>query len=143
MNYELVHANLGLAKYPINDERMGSFWARNDPIYDQANKVTGFIRAVDFPDRFCEFPEPHILNASIWSNISDLRSFVYAGLHADAMKNKREWFQDHELPNYVLFWTQAGIDPNEKEIAKRIYLLKEIGASKEAFTFKQAFEKNA
>lgn len=44
MEYELVHLNLGLAKYPLDDKRMQSFWELEKLIYDLARSFQGFIR---------------------------------------------------------------------------------------------------
>ena len=56
MEYETIHLNLGLAKYPLFGEDMRAFWKREKPIYDLAKTYTGFSREIAFADRFSVFP---------------------------------------------------------------------------------------
>ncbi len=92
MEYELIHVNLGLAKYPLQSQEMQSFWALEQPIYDISKQYAGFSREITFPDRFSVFPEPHIFNATAWKSIDDLKDFVYTGMHAQALKDRKQWF---------------------------------------------------
>lgn len=108
MEFELIHANLSLAKYSHNHELVSTFWSREESIYDQAKTFDGFVRDIDFPDCFSEFPEPYVLNATAWNDFDDLKNFVYTGLHAEALKIRAEWFTEHKYPKYVLLWHPAG-----------------------------------
>ena len=136
MQYELIHVNLSLAKYQLFSEEMKSFWALEKPIYDVAKTYSGFIRDIEFPDRFSVFPEPHIFNATVWKNIEDLREFVYTGMHAGAMKDRKNWFAETSLPKYTLFWVRSGAEVTEALASKRLLMYSDKGPSAEAFDFK-------
>lgn len=143
MSHELIHINLSLAKYSIFSEEMKSFWALEKPIYELAETFSGYVRNIDFPDRFSVFPEPHIFNATAWRNVEDLKEFVYRGIHAMAMKDRNRWFTETSDPNYALFWVESGFNVTEQYAAKKLLSYRENGATLDAFDFKTVFPSGA
>jgi hypothetical protein len=57
----------------------------------------------------------------------------------EIMKRRREWFMRMADAYMVLWWVPAGHEPTVAEAATRLQLLRERGASPEAFTFARAF----
>lgn len=129
MEYELIHANLGLAKYPLKSQEMQSFWALEQPIYDIAKQYAGFSREITFPDRFSVIPKPHIFNATAWKSIDDLKDFVYTGMHAQALKDRKQWFTNTPPPKYTLFWVEAGSVITEEFAAEKLIAYSKNGAT--------------
>lgn len=143
MEYELIHINLALAKYSLSSEEMKSFWELEKPIYEMAKAYSGFIRDIEFADRFSVFPEPNIFNASAWKNIEDLKQFVYTGTHASAMKNRKRWFTDTSLAKYALFWSEAGKKIAGIYAAEKLKFYSKNGPTPEVFDFKTVYAKGA
>ena len=143
MEYELIHVNLSLAKHPLFSEEMKSFWALEKPIYDYAKTFSGFVRDIEFSDRFSVFPEPHVFNATAWKNIEDLKEFVYTGMHASAMKDRKRWFSETNQPKYTLFWVKSGFELTEEYASQKLFTYSKKGASSQAFDFKEIYSKNA
>ncbi len=139
MKHELIHINLSLAKYPLDSKEMQSFWALEAPINELARTYSGFTRNIDMPDRFSVFANPHVLNASGWKGITDLKEFVYTGMHATAMKDRKQWFTEHPHPKYVMFWVKAGETITEKLASEKMFLYAKNGASEEVFDFKNSY----
>ncbi|KGF69974.1 hypothetical protein LL06_07945 [Hoeflea sp. BAL378] len=76
---------------------------------------------------------------SLWENIESLMAFAYAGVHAEALKNARNWNTKNTWPPLVLWWVEAGRRPDWEQGARKLEWLHDHGAGPEAFTFKQPF----
>lgn len=71
-----------------------------------------------------------------------MAKFTYTSVHAEMLARREEWFEQSDLPAYVLFWLPEGLIPTEKEIKVRFIHLKRHGATPHAFTFDQRFSVN-
>ncbi|EAR51030.1 hypothetical protein OG2516_04009 [Oceanicola granulosus HTCC2516] len=77
---------------------------------------------------------------SLWDSIEASFAFTYSGLHAQALRRRREWFREGNWPPLVMWWL-----PNDErgttwsEGVKRYEHLHDFGASPFAFTFKEPF----
>jgi hypothetical protein len=80
-----------------------------------------------------------LLNLSIWESVEDLEIFTYQGVHALMLERRREWFESHDGPNYVLFWEMAGHIPSESEMKQGVEYLANQGPTPFAFTFDNRF----
>lgn len=89
------------------------------------------------------FSEPYVFNAISWNNVEDLKEFVYNGLHAAAMKDRKKWFRESGHAKYSLFWVEAGFDVSEKYAADKLNTYAKIGASPDAFDFKSIYHKKS
>lgn len=136
MKHELIHVNIALAKYPLNSDQMLSFWSLERPIMELATAQPGFIRNIEFPDRFSVFPDPHVVNATAWNDVDQLKRFVYTGLHSEALKNRKRWFTESQYPTYCLFWSEPDAQHTEKSLAEKIFAYAKHGATKDVFDFK-------
>lgn len=77
---------------------------------------------------------------SLWRDLSSLYAFSCSGIHTDALRNARQWFERHEWPPYVLWWVTKGHIPTWSEGVERLEHLHDHGPSLIAFNFKQAFD---
>ena len=78
-----------------------------------------------------------ILNISVWRDLDSLTAFVYRTAHRDIMRRRAQWFE--AMPNFMaLWWVPVGHLPPPEEGLARLDCLGRVGASAEAFTFKEA-----
>ena len=136
MNYYLVHANIALARAPLDDPLMADFITLADEIDALASRTPGFIAQPIPPDSGMVYTGEWLLNLSLWKTVEKLRNFVYEGRHKIAMDRRTDWFIQYAKPNYVLFWTPTDQIPTEVEVQSRIEHLREHGPTPFAFTFK-------
>jgi hypothetical protein len=81
-----------------------------------------------------------IVNLSVWESMEALRAFVYGDAgHLAVMRRRREWFQRMAEAFVVLWWVPAGHVPTVEEAEERLDLLRALGPSPEAFTFRRHF----
>lgn len=76
---------------------------------------------------------------SLWADIESLMAFSYAGVHAEALKNARNWNTRNEWPPLVLWWVEEGRRPDWRQGAKKLEFLHDHGPCPDAFTFKQPY----
>ena len=76
---------------------------------------------------------------SLWADIESLMAFSYNGVHADALKNARNWNQKTYWPKLVLWWVEAGHVPQWSDAVPRLEQLHDQGPGPEAFSFKQPY----
>ena len=80
-----------------------------------------------------------LVNLSVWRDVQALSDYVYKSAHTEMLKRRQEWFSKVEAAHLVLWWVPAGHRPSVQEAAERLALLREQGASAQAFSFRQAF----
>jgi len=138
-SYHLVHANLAVARAPLDDPLMAEFMANAGEIDSLAHTSQGFVAQPTPADEGTVYSEPALLNISIWESIESLRTFTYSGRHAEMLGRRAEWFVQSDRFNYVLFWYPAGEVPTEKEFRRRFEHLHQHGPTSFAFTFDHPF----
>ncbi|PHR61831.1 MAG: hypothetical protein COA43_01285 [Robiginitomaculum sp.] len=149
--YYLAELNIAEAKFPMDDARMDGFTKRIDVVNALADDADGFVwRLVDDnPDMggalsLRPFDNPNMLvNMSVWKDIQSLYAFVFNTVHAKVMKGKPAWFSHLKSHSTVMWWVPVGHIPTLNEAKEKLALLDDIGPSKDAFTFNQAFTQNA
>ena len=137
--YHLVHANLATARTSFDDPIMKDFVDRVEEIDGLAQGWPGFIAQPVLPDEGLHYPEPFLLNISVWESVESLRKYTYMSQHADMLKRREEWFLQSIRPAYVLYWSPAWETPSEKEIKGRFEYLQLHGSTPYAFTFDQPY----
>lgn len=100
--HHLVHANRALAKERFDNPVMASFFAQLASINALARAAPGFISEPILPDSGTCYREPWLLNVSLWESPEALKTFVYSGQHAVALRQRRDWFLPCEGPAYLL-----------------------------------------
>ena len=147
----------GMFKARADDPANDGFRELNDPIFDLADRSLGLIArsgyasdpgpktwGVEVYPRFYREAgdgwSPATL--SLWRDMESLFSFTYFGLHAEALKRGREWFETPEWPPLVLWWHTAEGYPTWSEGVWRLEHLHDHGASSTAFNFKVPFDRS-
>ena len=80
-----------------------------------------------------------LINLSVWETLEDLRGFVFGGMHAEVLRQRRDWFEKLEAPVTALWWVPAGHVPSVDEAKKRLAYLQEHGPTPFAFSFRAPF----
>jgi len=142
--YQLAQINIGRIVAPTDSPVVKDFMDNLDQINALAEAQAGFVwRLVGDGENNATdihaFDDPMmLLNMSVWDDLDHLASFVYRTAHRDFMRRRREWFEP--LETYMaLWWVPAGHRPTPAEGVARIELLKQMGPTPQAFTFRQPF----
>jgi hypothetical protein len=124
---------------------MADFMALLDPVNALADASPGFVWRLQSDEgnatAYRVFDDPDLLvNMSVWESIDALREFVYRNPdHLSAMRRRREWFEKMAELFVVLWWIPAGQVPTLADAEERLTLLRAVGPSPDAFTFRQHF----
>lgn len=109
----------------------------HDPDRDDPTKRPYlYPRAV--PDASCHPPQARTL--SLWRDLESVYAYAYHGIHADALRQRKEWFVKPAWPTYVAWWVTDGAEPTWEEAAERLDHLHEHGPTPHAFTFRAPFD---
>jgi len=77
---------------------------------------------------------------SLWQTPEALMAATYHGRHGDAYRQGHIWhLRRPGIPEYVLWWVEAGHQPDWREAVERFEDLMDNGPSPRAFSFKQLF----
>ena len=77
---------------------------------------------------------------SVWNSIDSAWKYVYSGVHVEALRKRAEWMQKPIFPQYVLWWRETDSVPLYAEGVQHLEHLYAHGATKGAFTFRNAYE---
>lgn len=159
----LLTCVIGVA--PRVSERMKGFAQRIDAVEAEAEQYPGCVamaRVANPPEtnpyeqdwgpwgtyvtpRFYTGPRERELRTdaetlSVWDDLESVFAFSYSGLHAEALRHRREWFPKGEFPIYVAWWVADDHIPTWTEACERIDYLHQNGASPHAFDFRHPFD---
>jgi hypothetical protein len=155
--HRLAMYNFGLHVGPYDAPEVQGFLRREPANFAAAERAAGFVGRSGYPGE----PGPHSWgpqvfprfiqgsgfesapsSLSLWRDIESLMAFTYAGVHADALKNARNWNLKGYWPPLVLWWVEPDRSgsPDWREGADRLEQLHDYGSGPTAFTFKQAFD---
>ena len=142
--YELAQTNIGRARWPIEDLRMGGFVGRLAEINELAEQAPGFIwRLKDDSGNATNLKvtnDPRvIINLSVWRSVDDLKAFTYRSAHVESFQLRRHWFDLWDGPHLAAWWVPAGRRPTIEHALAHLELLARHGPTPEAFTLKQPF----
>jgi hypothetical protein len=141
--YELAQLNIGKTKEPLDSPLLADFVANLDRINALAESSPGFIWRLQTPEgnatALRPFGDDTLVNMSVWQDITALRNYVYRSAHAEIMRRRKEWFQHMSEAFVVLWWVPKGHHPTTEEAIAKLELLRRVGPSEEAFTFRQAY----
>ncbi len=152
---EIALYTFGQFTRPSADSANDGFHLRNDPILSLVDKAPGLIARSGYdsdpgPPSWGKqiFPRFWIDNGdgwapstlSVWRDMESAFTFIYSGLHAEALRHGHEWFQKPQWPPYVLWWVEPGARPDWSEAIIRHEHLHDNGPTQHAFTFNQAFD---
>ncbi|WP_339413561.1 DUF3291 domain-containing protein [Pseudomonas sp. EA_35y_Pfl2_R5] len=142
-SYQLAQLNIATMKEPLESPSMADFVANLERINALAESSPGYIwRLQDEAGdatAFRPFGDDVLVNLSVWRDVQALSDYVYKSAHTEMLKRRQEWFSKVSEAHMVLWWVPAGHRPSVQEAAERLALLREQGASAQAFSFRQAF----
>ena len=142
----LAQVNVARARAPLDDPRMRAFVDQLEAVNALADRSPGFVWRLQTGEGNATYLRPYpdddciLFNMSVWESVDALRAYVYRGAHADAMKQRREWFEAFDRVYLALWWVPAGHVPGIEEAKERLAHLEAHGPTPVAFTFKQIFE---
>lgn len=141
--YHLAQLNIAILKEPLDSPTLADFVANLDRINALAETSDGYIWRLKSDDNNATSIRPldenTIVNMSVWRDVESLSEYVYKSAHTDIMRRRKEWFERMKEAFTVLWWIPAGHQPTIDEALKKLELLRQAGAGKEAFTFRNPF----
>jgi Domain of unknown function (DUF3291) len=148
VTYYLAQINISRLLAPLDDPRIAGFVAQLEPINALADKAPGFVwrlqsnsgNATDIAYNDDPFV---IVNMSVWESIEALRNFAYKSNHAKVFRDRADWFEKMEKPNYCLWWIPVGHVPAVAEGRERLEHYQKQGATSYSFWFSQHFPQPA
>ena len=142
-SYHLAQLNIAKMKYPAEAPEMADFMNNLDRINALAEKSLGFVWRLQTEEGDATdidfFGSNILVNMSVWQDSESLHDYVYRTSHAQIMSRRKEWFERFEGSYTVLWWIPEGSVPTLEEANAKLELLRAVGPTAEAFTFKQPF----
>ncbi len=142
-DWQLAQLNIAQTLAPADSPQLAEFVANLDRINALADAAPGFVwrlqSEIGGAISSHLFGEDAIVNMSVWDNIEPLHDYVYRSAHIEIMAKRKQWFEQLREAYSVLWWVPAGSIPTLMQARDKLELLRSIGPSPEAFTFKQAF----
>ena len=140
----LAQANLTRMLAPLDTPQMADFVAALDPVNELADAAPGFVWRLQDESGNATALRPFdddtlIVNMSVWESAEALSEFTYRGGHREVMLRRREWFAPMDEAHLVLWWIPAGHIPDLAEGKDRLELLRRVGPSPAAFTFRSMY----
>ena len=142
--HHVVQLNVGRLLAPLDAPATADFVAALEPINALADRAPGFVwrlqtEAGDATGIRAFDDDLLIVNMSVWESVEALAAFTYGAGHRDVMRRRREWFEPMAEAHMVLWWVPAGHVPDVDEAKDRLALLRRIGPSPAAFTFRTMY----
>jgi uncharacterized protein DUF3291 len=144
--WHLAQVNIGRARGEITDPIMLGFVARLEEINALAERSPGFVWRLQTEDGDATAVRPYpgdnriMINMSVWADLDSLREYVFRTVHANVMRQRREWFQRFEGIYVALWWVPAGHKPTVQEAVDRLAHLEANGSTPFAFGFAEPFD---
>ncbi|HTU66304.1 MAG TPA: DUF3291 domain-containing protein [Steroidobacteraceae bacterium] len=140
--YHLAELNVAELKAPLDSPMLKDFVDNLDRINALADASPGFVWRLQGEGNDATGLRPMgekiIVNFSVWTDVENLRNYVYKTVHVEILKRKREWFHRMTMP-HVLWWVPAGYIPTVAEAVAKLELLRTKGPSADAFHFGEIY----
>jgi hypothetical protein len=143
--YHLAQVNIALPLEPLDSARLRDFVAQLASVNAVADSTPGFVWRLQTEDGDATGirgfgDDALIVNLSVWASLEALRGFVFESrAHVDVLRRRREWFERMAEAFTALWWVPQGHLPSVAEAEERLALLRSLGPSDLAFTFKRHF----
>lgn len=143
-DFHLAQLNIGRMLAPVDSEIMVGFTSKLDEINALADEAEGFVWRLQTDEGDATALRPFdddmmIVNMSVWESREALHTYTYKTVHAQFIKNRKEWFERLSTPHMVLWWIPAGHIPTVEEALEKLAVFEDKGATAEAFTFSKLF----
>jgi hypothetical protein len=141
--YHLAQLNIATLKAPLDSPQLADFVASLDRINALAEAAPGYVWRLQTEEgdatALRPFGEAVLVNMSVWRDAASLNEYVYRSAHVEVMRRRKEWFETMRDAYVVLWWVPAGHRPALDEAKERLDLLRALGPTPRAFTFRRAF----
>lgn len=142
--HHLAQLNVARLLAPLDSPQLSGFVAGLEPINELADGSPGFVWRLQTDEgdatSIRAFDDDMlIVNMSVWESAEALAAFTYRSDHLAVMRRRREWFEGMAEAHLVLWWVPAGHVPDVEEAKERLDLLRRVGPSPEAFTFRAMY----
>ena len=146
MHYNLAQINISKSKGAADSPVMASFMENIDEVNAIAEGSDGFkwrLKSDEGNATSIKIFEDDmiIVNMSVWRDMEAFKDFVFKGLHVAMMRRRNEWFEKSDFSNLALWWIPEGHIPTTDEAKAKLEKIALEGDTKEAFRFKNLFEK--
>ncbi|HJV81703.1 DUF3291 domain-containing protein [Noviherbaspirillum sp.] len=136
----IAQVNIGRARAAIDDPVMSGFVARLEEINALAEASPGFVWRLKTEQGDATSLQPYederiLINLSVWQSPEHLRHYVYKTAHAEAMRQRRQWFERFNDVYMALWWIAPGHIPTIAEAKERLAYLQLHGETEFAFSF--------
>src|SRR5574341_824674 len=96
--YPLAQVNIGRILAPLDGPIMAGFVARLDEINALADESPGLVWRLQTEEGNATDLRPYdddriLVNMSVWESLEDLKAYVYKSVHAEVMRQRRQWFE--------------------------------------------------
>ena len=140
----IAQVNIGRIKGALEDPVMAGFVARLDEINTLADGSPGFVWRLQTSEGNAAYLRPYdddriLFNMSVWESIEQLKHYVYKTMHAEVLRQRKEWFEKFSGSYTTLWWIPAGHIPSIDEAKERLAHLDAQGPTQFSFTFKNSF----
>jgi hypothetical protein len=145
VSFHLAQVNIATPREPLDSPLLSEFVAQLAPVNEAADAAAGFVWRLQTDEGdatgIAAFGDDRlIVNMSVWESLETLRAFVFSSRgHLDVLRHRREWFERLGEAHLVLWWVRAGHLPGVEEAEQRLDLLRALGPSPAAFTFREHF----
>ncbi|MEM8657075.1 MAG: DUF3291 domain-containing protein [Pseudomonadota bacterium] len=137
----LAELNIGRLVAPTDDPRVAEFMGNLDRINGLGKRMPGFVWMMEGSGE----PGPGntsaaiggdpllIPNLTVWEDVASLERFVWGTVHKQFYERRAEWFEVLGAMHFVMWWVEAGHRPTLDEALARLEMLRNHGATEEAF----------
>lgn len=145
MAFQLAQVNVGRLAAPLDSEQLRPFVERLRSVNAVADASPGFVWRLQTDEgdatAYRVFGDPQlIVNLSVWASLEALRQFVYRlPEHLEVLRRRGEFFVRSEEESVALWWVPAGSIPTVAEAEQRLTLLRALGPTAAAFSFRRFF----
>ena len=141
--YHLAQVNVMRVIAPLDDLCMTEFLALLPSTNDLAEASAGFVWRFEDDDLSAgtrAYGDDRILlNLSVWESQEALWNFAYASQHLEVMRRRRSWTERLPEISMALWWVPPGREPTIEAAAERLDVIRAVGPSPAAFTFRRPF----
>ncbi|MEA2685129.1 MAG: hypothetical protein QOE93_324 [Actinomycetota bacterium] len=143
--HHLAHCNVAQLLAPLDTPSSAGFVDALEPVNALADRSPGLVWRLPDPTSIRAFDDDDLIliNVSVWESAEALAEFTYRSGHRDVMRQRRQWFGTMDEAQLVLWWVPAGHVPDVEEAKDRLGLLRRVGPSPDAFTFRSFYPVDA
>lgn len=138
VDWHLAQFNIARLRYPKSDSRNQGFVEILAGLNELADKSPGFVwRMIGDPP--VDGDSLYLVNLSTWATVDDLWSYTYRSLHREALRDRRQWFEQSRDMTLVLWWVANDERPSFDAALAKLRSLQQLGPTRDHFTFRCRF----